>query len=275
MRGIPAQMDAIMDVANKKGIPVVEDAAQSGGGSFQGKRLGGIGAMGCFSFDFYKVIVSGEGGFVTTNDEWLYTRAQSWHDTAACWRPDRYAHERREGELFCGENYRMSELEGAVALAQIRKCDQILAGYRRAKKRIKEAIEPRPGLGFRRIPDPAGDTAVCLVMYLPDPDLTKKALEAMKAEGVPIGGVYDSTVRDWHVYTYWEHILEKKSVAADGLPWSGVPADELPRYSKEMCPRTIDFLSRALMLDINRNYTEADCDAIALGINKVLRTVLK
>ncbi len=274
MRGIPAQMDAIMDVANKKGLPVVEDAAQSGGGSFQGKRLGGIGAMGCFSFDFYKVIVSGEGGFVTTNDEWLYTRAQSWHDTAACWRPDRYAHERREGELFCGENYRMSELEGAVALAQIRKCDQILAGYRRAKKRIKAAIEPRPGLRFRRIPDPAGDTAVCLVMYLPAPDLTKKALEAMKAEGVPIGGVYDSTVRDWHVYTYWEHILEKKSVAADGLPWSGVPAGELPRYSKDMCPRTIDFLSRALMLDINRNYTEADCDAIALGINKVLRAVL-
>ena len=60
------------------------------------------------------LIVSGEGGFVTTDDEWLYTRAQSWHDTAACWRPDRFAHERREGELFAGENYRKSELEGAV-----------------------------------------------------------------------------------------------------------------------------------------------------------------
>lgn len=275
MRGIPAQMDAIMDMANKKGIPVVEDAAQAGGGSFQGKRLGSIGTMGCFSFDFYKVIVSGEGGFVTTNDEWLYTRAQSWHDTAACWRPDRYAHERREGELFCGENYRMSELEGAVALAQIRKCGQILTGYRRSKKRIKDAIEPRPGLSFRRIPDPAGDTAVCLVMFLPNPDLTKKALEAMKAEGVPIGGVYDSTVRDWHIYTYWEHILEKKCVAGDGLPWSGVPAGELPKYSKDLCPRAMEYLSRALMLDINRNYTEADCDAIALGINKVLRAVLK
>ena len=87
MRGAPAQMDAIMDVANKKGIPVVEDVAQAGGGSFRDKRLGSIGAIGCFSFDYYKVIVSGEGGFVTTDNKWLYTRAQSWHDCAACWRP--------------------------------------------------------------------------------------------------------------------------------------------------------------------------------------------
>jgi 8-amino-3,8-dideoxy-alpha-D-manno-octulosonate transaminase len=120
MRGAPAQMDALLDLANRKGIPLVEDVAQAGGGSFKGKRLGRLGMIGCFSFDYYKVIVSGEGGFVTTDDEWLFTRAQGWHDTAACWRPDRFARERRKGELFAGENYRMSELEGAVALAQIR-----------------------------------------------------------------------------------------------------------------------------------------------------------
>ncbi len=275
MRGAPAQMDAIMDVANKKGLPVVEDVAQSGGGSFGGKPLGGIGTMGCFSFDYYKVIVSGEGGFITTDDQWLYTRAQSWHDCAACWRPDRFAMERKEGELFCGENYRMSELEGAVALAQIRKADKMLAGYRRAKKRIKDAIEDFPGLEYRRLTDPQGDTAICLVMFLPDADLTRKAIEAMQAEGVPIGGIYDSKVRDWHIYNYWEHILDKKTVAEDGLPWSAIPAPELPQYSREMCPRTLDLLSRAAMLDINYNYSDEDCDAIAAGINKVLRALLK
>jgi len=185
MRGAPAQMDAIMDVANKKGLAVVEDVAQAGGGLFGGKRLGSIGTMGCFSFDYYKVMVSGEGGFITTDDEWLYTRAQSWHDCAACWRPDRFARERKEGELFCGENYRMSELEGAVALAQIRKVDKMLAGYRRAKKQIKESIENVPGLSFRRITDEDGDTAICLVMFLPDAEITKKALQAIQAEGVP------------------------------------------------------------------------------------------
>jgi dTDP-4-amino-4,6-dideoxygalactose transaminase len=274
MRGAPAQMNEIMDIADKKGIPVVEDVAQAAGGSFGGKRLGSIGAMGCFSFDYYKIIVSGEGGFVATNDEWLYTRAQSWHDCAACWRPDRFAKERKEGELFCGENYRMSELQGAVALAQIRKADKMLAGYRKAKKQIKDAIEKLPGLSFRRLSDEAGDTAICLVMFLPDADTTRKALEAMQAEGVPAGGIYDSKIRDWHVFNYWEHILDKKAVAHDGLPWSAVPAGELPKYSRDMCPRTLDLLSRAIMLDINYNYSDKDCAAIALGINKVLRAML-
>ncbi len=275
MRGAPAQMDAIMDVAKRKGIAVIEDVAQAGGGSFKGKRLGSIGTMGCFSFDYYKVIVSGEGGFVTTDDQWLYTRAQSWHDCAACWRPDRFAQERKEGELFCGENYRMSELEGAVAIAQIRKAEQMLAGYRKAKRRIKDAIDKLPGLSFRRITDEAGDTAICLTMFLPDAETTRKALSAMQAEGVPAGGVYDSKVRDWHIYSYWEHILDRKSVAGDGLPWSAVPADELPKYSRDMCPKTLDLLARSIMLGIEWGYSEQDCDAIAEGVNKVLHAVLK
>jgi dTDP-4-amino-4,6-dideoxygalactose transaminase len=275
MRGAPAQMDAIMDIANKKGIPVVEDVAQAGGGSFGGKRLGSIGTMGCFSFDYYKVIVSGEGGFITTDNEWLYTRAQSWHDCAACWRPDRFAKERREGELFCGENYRMSELEGAVALAQIHRANEMLAGYRRAKKQIKDAIETFPGLSFRRLTDEAGDTGICLVMFLLNADATRTAIKYLQAEGVPAGGIYNSKIRDWHIFSYWEHILDKKTVASDGLPWSAVPADELPKYSRDMCPRTIDLLSRAIMVDIDYNYSDKDCAEIAGGINKVLQTMLK
>ncbi|MFH1006190.1 MAG: DegT/DnrJ/EryC1/StrS family aminotransferase [Candidatus Latescibacterota bacterium] len=275
MRGAPAQMDALMDLSQRKGIPVVEDVAQAGGGSFGGKRLGSIGTMGCFSFDYYKVIVSGEGGFVTTDDEWLYTRAQSWHDTAACWRPDRFAGERREGELFCGENYRMSELEGAVAVAQIRKAEELLAGYRGAKKQIKDAIEPFQGLSFRRLTDAAGDTGICLALFLPDAETTRRALSSMQAEGVPAGGIYDSKIRDWHVYSYWEHILEKKTVASDGLPWSAVAEGEVPKYARDLCPRTLDLLSRAILVDIDTHYSEADCTAIAEGINKVLRTLLK
>jgi len=275
MRGAPAQMDAIMDLAKRKGLPVLEDAAQAGGGSFKGKRLGGIGTIGVFSLDYYKIFVSGEGGFVTTDDEWLFTRAQSWHDTAACWRPNRFARERREGELFCGENYRMTELEGAVAVAQIGKAEEILAGHRRAKKLIKGAIGQFPGLGFRRIADEAGDTGSNLVMFLPSADVTRKAMEAMKAEGVPAGGIYDSTVRDWHVYTYWDHILARKSVAGDGLPWSAVPKKELPKYSPDMCPRALDYLSRAIVVETNRFWSDSDCRAIAGGMNKVLRAYLK
>jgi dTDP-4-amino-4,6-dideoxygalactose transaminase len=274
MRGAPAQMDAIMDLAKRKGLAVIEDVAQAGGGSFKGRRLGSIGTVGAFSLDYYKVFVSGEGGFVATDDEWLYTRAQSWHDTAACWRPNRFAHERREGELFCGENYRMTELEGAVAVAQIAKADEMLAGYRRAKRLIKEGIGKFRGLSFRRMTDEAGDTGVNLVMFLPNADVTRKAMEALKAEGVPAGGIYDSTVRDWHIYTYWDHVLQRKAVASDGLPWSAVPKKELPRYSRDMCPRALDLLGRSIVVDINWHYSDDDCQAIVRGIDKVLRAYL-
>jgi 8-amino-3,8-dideoxy-alpha-D-manno-octulosonate transaminase len=274
MRGAPAHMDALADLGRARGIPIVEDVAQACGGSFRGRALGSIGALGCFSFDYYKIVVSGEGGFITTDDEWLFTRAQSWHDTAACWRPERFARERREGELFGGENYRMSELEGAVAVAQIRKLDALLAGYRRVKARIKGGLGRRAGLTFRSITDEAGDTATTLIFYLADAETTRRVIDALKAEGVPAGGIYDAKVRDWHVYRYWDHVLERKAVARDGLPWSAVPGAELPAYSREMCPRTLDYLARAVILDLDSRYTDADCDAITAGIDKVLAAFL-
>jgi len=270
MRGVPAQMDKLMAIARRHKLPVIEDVAQAAGGTYRGKKLGSIGAIGCFSFDYYKILNSGEGGFLTTDDEWLYTRAQSWHDCAACWRPDRFAAERRAGELFCGENYRMSELQGAVALAQIRKTAAYLSGYRRSKQRILSRLALPRGVTLQRVPDAEGDTGICLIMFLPNAERTKWAITAMQAEGVPAGGIYDAKIKDWHIYTHWEHVLEMKSVAPDGLPWSGVKLADRPQYRKDMCPQCTDYLSRAIMIDIHWAYSAADCRAIADGINKVL-----
>jgi dTDP-4-amino-4,6-dideoxygalactose transaminase len=269
MHGMPAQMDEIMAIADAHNIPVVEDVAQAAGGSYKGRMLGSIGAMGCFSFDYYKILNSGEGGFVTTNDEWLYMRAQSWHDCGACWRPDRYEAERCEGELFCGENYRMSELQGAVALAQIQKADMMLSGYRAAKRRIVQGLRLPAHVALQRVADPDGDTGTVLFLRLPDVDSARWAMEALQAEGVAAGGIYNSDVKDWHVYSYWEHILEMKSVAPDGLPWSGMKPENLPKYSQDMCPQCLDYLSRVVRIPTWWDYSDADCDAIAAGINKV------
>ena len=270
MRGKPAQMDELMAIAAQHKVAVIEDVAQAAGGSYKGRMLGSIGTMGCFSFDYYKILNSGEGGFVVTNDEWLHTRAQSWHDAAACWRPNRYATERREGELFCGENYRMSELQGAVALAQIRKARKFIAGYRAAFTQIVGQLKLPASVTLQRVSDPAGDACSNLILFLPSVAQTKQALAAMQAAGVPAGGIYDSKVKDWHIYTYWDHILGKKSVARDGLPWTGVPAADLPQYSKTMCPQCTDYLSRAIMIDIGWEYSESECQAIAAAINKAL-----
>lgn len=275
MRGVPAQMDALMDVCRRKGIAVVEDVAQAAGGTFQGRPLGAIGDIGCFSFDYYKMVACGEGGFLTTNDDYLFMRAQSWHDTGACWRPDRYGKERVKGELFCGENYRMSELAGAIAVPQLRKMESLLKKLRRNKDQIKGAIDQFPGMEFRRNPDPEGDVGTVLMFFLPDSKVKQRVVAALAAEGVPARSPFSSEERDWHVYCYWEHIMKRKSVARDGLPWSALPKDQLPRYSKNMCPRTLDLLSRSVSVAVSPHYTAQTCREIAKAINKVLRACLR
>jgi 8-amino-3,8-dideoxy-alpha-D-manno-octulosonate transaminase len=114
MRGVPCNMDRIMEIAQKHNLKVIEDVAQAMGGTYKGKHLGTFGDCGCYSFQYHKIITAGEGGMVVTNNQRLYDRCMGYHDTGACWRPDRFAEERYEGELFCGVNYRMSELTGAV-----------------------------------------------------------------------------------------------------------------------------------------------------------------
>jgi dTDP-4-amino-4,6-dideoxygalactose transaminase len=265
-----------MEIAREHNLKVIEDCAQADGTSYKGRRVGSIGDCGCFSLDYYKIITSGEGGFMTTNDEFTYVRAQSYHDTAACWRPDRYARERMPGELFCGENYRMSELQGAVALAQIRRMDKKMSAWRRNKKRIIAGIEKLPGLGFQRVPDPDGEAGFSLTMLYPTAELAVKAIEALVAEGVPAGGRKDRTVRDWHIYSYWEHILEQKTPTPEGCPFTCHVrfGGRLPEYSPDMCPKTIDYLHRSVRVSIGENYTKEECDSIALGINKVNEALL-
>ena len=164
----------------------------------------------------------------------------------------------------------MSELQGAVALAQIGKAERILKGYRAAKAAIIARLQLPAGVELQRSPDAKGDASICLILFLPSVEATKRALEAMRAEGVPAGGIYDKKVKDWHIYVHWEHILDRKAVSRDGLPWTGVKLEELPAYSKTMCPRSTDYLSRAIMIDVEWEYSKADCEAIAAGINKVL-----
>ena len=103
-----------------------------------------------------------------------------------------------------------------------------------------------------------------------DAETTKRTLAALQACGVPAGGRHDHKVKDWHIYSYWEQILDKKSVARDGLLWSAVPAAELPRYSPAMCPQCTNYLSRAIMIDIHWQCTPRECAQIADAVNLML-----
>jgi hypothetical protein len=97
-------------------------------------------------------------------------------------------------------------------------------------------------------------------------------VEALQAEGVAATGVYDSGIPDWHIYAHWEHIIQKKTPTPDGEPWtSRFHQGPEVKYSREMCPKTLEFLSRVVHIDIPPQMTLDDCDMIAYGINKVAR----
>jgi dTDP-4-amino-4,6-dideoxygalactose transaminase len=275
MRGVPCDMDRIMPIAKKYNLKVIEDVAQACDGSYKGKMLGTFGDVGCFSFQYHKVITAGEGGMLVTNDERIYDRCMSYHDTAACWRPDRFAEQRYEGELFCGSNFRMGELAGAVMLAQLKKLDSLVARMRKNQKRIADQIKNTKGITLRRRNDPDGDIAICLMFFLDSKDKVQSFTEALQAEGVAASGVFNSGIPDWHIYAHWKHVINKKSASKVQWPWNNpFHKGAEVQYSETMCPKTLEYLGRVIHLDIPPQMTDEDCDMIAKGINKVAEALL-
>ena len=273
MRGVPCDMDAIMAIAKKHNLKVIEDCAQAVGATYKGKYVGTFGDCGCFSFQYHKTITAGEGGMILCNDARIYDRCCSYHDTAACWRPDRFAEQRFEGELFCGSNFRMSELAGAVMCAQLRKLDGLNALMRDHQKRIINQIKDTKGIKVRPCNDHEGDTGICLMFYLDASEKVGPFCEALQAEGVAAAGVFNSGIPDWHIYAHWKHVLQKKASNDICCPYE-CPYHEKKNpapveYAEDMNPKTLEYLGRVVHLDIPAQMTDEDCDMIAKAINKV------
>jgi len=158
-QGAVAEMDEIMQAARRRGIAVLEDCAECFGASYRGRPAGSIGDIGIFSFQYNKILSSGEGGAVVTSDPRLYERAVRMHDLGMfrkyheSWTPPAC-------ELFCGGQYRMNEFTAAVALAQLRKLPAIVGHCRALSQKIREAVADLPGVRMRRVPDPAGEVPI-------------------------------------------------------------------------------------------------------------------
>ena len=273
MIGLNCKMDKITEIAKKHNLAVIEDTAQACGGRYKGQYLGTWGDLGCISLDAFKVIASGEGGVVMCKDEFMYIRAQSWHDTAACWRPNRFARERREGELFCGENYRMSELEGAVALAQLRKLDWINDTCRKTWNRIREEVKLPAGVKWVEPNDPSGVCGYQAPMLFEDQEYAVRLQNAKIGLG---GNARNETqgVRNWHMAWYWEHIIEKKASNAAGYPFT-IPLVKHPvNYTVDSWPETKRIISHMCTIaGITPFLTEEEIKAKIEKINNGFKTV--
>ncbi len=270
MRGAPSQMHRIVELAQSHGLKVLEDVAQAAGGSYSGQRLGTIGDVGAFSFQFNKIITCGEGGIAVTKDTEVYQRIVMYHDVVGGLRigiP--------EEKILNGLNFRMSELHGAIMLVQLRRLDSLLTDMRRRKAALKCLIQDvarRRGVSFRAINDSDGDTGTSLVFFAPTAERAFRIAAALNAEGVNAMVIYQPGRVDYHVYRYWTSVMEKRTWSENGGPWRWHDGDV--RYSWDMCPRSLNLLSRAVHLDISPDMSDVNVEELADAVTKVIDGLL-
>ncbi|HEV2353019.1 MAG TPA: DegT/DnrJ/EryC1/StrS family aminotransferase, partial [Puia sp.] len=196
MLGNPCDLERIVAFAREHDLLVIEDCCQAAGATYRSRKVGTIGDIGAFSLNIFKTINSGDGGLVITDNPQYYELAFAMHDQGH--RPSRLGVEVGTRQVL-GLNFRMNELTAAVAVAQLRKIDRLIATLRAKKARFKELIAGAPGVRFRRLNDPAGECAtLCTVIF----DSRAQAKHVAKVLG---SNTLDAS--GWHVYSNMEHVL--------------------------------------------------------------------
>ncbi len=240
MLGAPARLAELKAIADRHGVALVEDCAQAFGASYRGQGVGGIGTIGTYSFNEYKTITCGDGGMIVTDDRSLYERCFAMHDQGHA--PDRLESKYAE-RPFLGMNMRMTELSGAVLLAQLRKLDRIRSHLRANKAIVKSVLADLPGLGFRTLADPDGDLATHVVVTFPT-----AAIAGIVAAEV---GSITLEKSGWHVYSNMEHVLEKRTITGKGCPFDcRCSNDAEVVYRRGMLPQTDELLARSISFGI-------------------------
>ncbi|WP_019557504.1 DegT/DnrJ/EryC1/StrS family aminotransferase [Thiomicrorhabdus arctica] len=263
MCGSMGKMDEIKAICDKHNLVLLEDACQATGASYKGKALGTIGQVGTFSFDSVKTISCGEGGAVLTNDSNIYKNAHMFADHGH----DHMGMDRgAESHPIMGNNFRISEMNAAVGVAQWRKLPRILETQRKNKKVLKDALKQYPEVTFRELPDEAGDNAGFLSIFLPTETRAREVVAGLAEQKVP--AVFYWYANNWHYLKNWTHI--HNMTASAKLPIELI-ADR-PDYTQIKTPKSDAIISRTVSMLIQLSWTEEDIqsriDAFATVFNQ-------
>lgn len=265
MCGQMADIDGIMKLVKEHNLVLIEDAGQAFGSSYKGTSVGLFGKTGCYSFDFFKIATAGEGGVFVTNDEQCYKLADSYSDHGH----DHVGTARgMEQHPILGFNYRISELHAAIGAAQTRKVPHIRTINRKYKHLMMEHLKEVPGVSFANIPDPAGDSATFLNLFLKDTAAAKKVVDAFTKDGV--GGFNYWYTNMYHFINQWGHLKDLKSAAPFAVHHYEKPQD----YNKLELPKSQEVVGRLISFGIRCTWTESEVleltEKIKLSIEKAL-----
>lgn len=241
-------------VADAHGIPLIEDCAQAWLARYpDGQLVGTAGAVGCFSLQQWKHITCGDGGLVITHDGNLARAMRLFADKG-------WARDGGRSHTSFGLNYRMTELAGAVARAQLAKLPAVLADRRRTARRLRDALADLPGI---QLPPDVDAHAWWLFPIVLDPPLCNRPVaEKLTAAGVPArAGYLDQPLHCAPALTH------APVYGTSRYPLTVPPADRLPRYGPGTCPRAERLIAETLVvIDWNERYTDAHVDQIARAV---------
>jgi len=261
-------MDPIMETARKHKVAVLEDCAQCVGGFFGTKKLGSIGDVGIYSFQINKMMTSGEGGAVVTSDPLIYQRAARFHDMGTI----RGLFLDRSGpsqeKTFAGENFRMSELTGAVLGAQLSKLDLMVGQLRANAGAIYDGIKDLPGIRLRRRPDPQGDTGYGVYFEMKDKATRDRCIRQLRERKVPAGTMSGSVMLPVH-----ESVVNKRT-RHPNWPSFNSPHGRKIKYGPDCCRQTLGVYDRFVQVRVGPKYTQRINDYIVDSIRDVYKSIV-
>lgn len=263
MWGAACDMDAIMKIAEKHGIWVIEDACQAVGGGYNGRKMGTIGHIGAFSFNFYKNMTCGEGGAFVTSDARLAERAKCAIDPCHF-----YWNGKASGlDPFSSNGARASELQGAMLNVQLDRIDDIVSKMRNEKSRILSGVSNFKNIRLQQSPvhSPDHDCAAHVMYLMPTAEQADRFVEVFPTV------IAGKTGR--HTYTEWDHVLKGAGAAHPAMNPYNHPDNAECRltYSKDMCARSLDILYRTVMVPTNPDHDDQEVDAIIHNIGVAAR----
>ena len=249
MCGSMGNMDALRAICDSHHLVFVEDACQAIGGSYKGKPLGSIADVGCFSFDFVKTITCGEGGAVVTNNKDYYLNADHYSDHGH----DHYGSDRgAETHPFLGYNFRISELNAAVGLAQVRRLPEFIALQKKNYTILRNVIGQIPEVTFRAVPEGGEESYAFLNFYLPDLESARNVSKAFKENGIDVCFHYYDN--NWHYIRKWDHLKNLKSL----FPISKEVKAGLEYLQTKTFKQSDSYIARNISCLIKLSWTEAE-----------------
>ncbi|MEL6810982.1 MAG: DegT/DnrJ/EryC1/StrS family aminotransferase [Bacteroidota bacterium] len=266
MCGSMADLKALKAICDEHGLLLLEDACQAIGGTFEGKPLGSYGDLGCFSFDFVKTITCGEGGGIITNNSQYAINADQYQDHGH----DHIGNDRgAETHPTLGYNFRISELNAAVGIAQLGKIDAILALQKKNYTVMREALSQVEGVTFRRVPEGGEENYSFLNFYLPTEELTQKAHKALGEAGVDACFYWYNN--NWHYINGWEHLRDLKSLGR--LP--SEVRNQIQDLNAADFSKSDAWMSRTISSLVKIGWTETEVSKRASTMQRVISEILK